>query len=297
MTIFDGFREVELRVGDADVRIHARVGGSGPPVLLLHGFPQTHAMWHPIAEHLAGHHTVVAPDLRGYGDSERPPSEESHAPYSFRAMAADQVALMSELGHERFAVVGHDRGARVGHRMGLDHPDAVTRLAMLDIVPTRHVYAHVGREVAEGYYHWFLFIQPFDLPERLVAGDPMHYLHQLLGGWGSGLEAFTPEALAEYERCFDDPEARHAMFEDYRAAASIDLVHDDADAAAGRLLGMPVLVLWGARGVVVRSVQDPLEVWREYARDVRGSALDGGHFLVEELPRETFVELERFLRS
>ncbi len=297
MTIFDGFREVDVAVGDPSVRIHAHVGGTGPPVLLLHGFPQTHAMWHPIAEHLAGHHSVVAPDLRGYGDSDRPPSGESHEAYSFRAMAQDQVALMRELGHERFAVVGHDRGARVGHRMGLDHPEAVTRLAVLDIVPTRHVYAHVGREVAEGYYHWFLFIQPFDLPERLVEGNAMHYLHQLLGGWGSGLEVFAREALTEYERCFADPEARHAMFEDYRAAASIDLTHDDADAAAGRLLSMPVLALWGARGVVARSTQDPLEVWRQYAHDVRGGALDGGHFLVEECPRETFIQLEGFLQA
>ncbi len=291
--MFDGFETVDVAVGC--VRIHARVRGSGPPVLLLHGFPQTHAMWHPVAERLAPVHAVVAPDLRGYGDSDRPESDQTHAAYAFRAMAEDAVGLMRSLGHDRFAVVGHDRGARVAHRMGLDHPDTVTRVALLDIVPTRHVYAAVDRQIATGYYHWFLFVQPGDLPERLMAAEPTWYLHRLLGGWGSGLDAFTPPALAEYERCFADPAARHAMMEDYRAGASVDLEHDDADAEAGRRLTMPALVLWGAHGVVGAGAADPLEVWRGYADDVRGRALAGGHFLVEEAPDAVLAELGPFL--
>jgi haloacetate dehalogenase len=290
---FETFDTVDVDV--EGVQVHARVGGSGPPVLLLHGFPQTHAMWHTVAGRLAAAYTVVAPDLRGYGDSARPPAGDDHAGYAFRAMAGDQVGLMRALGHERFAVVGHDRGARVGHRMGLDHPGAVERLAVLDIVPTRHVYANVDRSVATGYYHWFFFIQPGDLAEHLMAADPGWYLRRLLGGWGSGIETFAPSALAEYERCFADPEARHAMMEDYRAAASVDLEHDDADAAAGRRLVMPVLALWGARGVVGGGSTDPLDVWWGYADDVRGRALPGGHFLAEECPDDVMAELEPFL--
>ncbi|MDQ3105094.1 MAG: alpha/beta hydrolase [Actinomycetota bacterium] len=291
--MFAGFETVDADVNG--VRLHARVGGSGPPLLLLHGFPQTHAMWHSVAARLATVHTVVAPDLRGYGDSARPGSDDTHAAYAFRAMAADNVGLMHTLGHDRFAVVGHDRGARVAHRMGLDHPDAVTRLALVDIVPTRHVYGNVDRRVATGYYHWFLFIQPDGLPERLMSAEPIWFLHRLLGGWGSGSDVFDPAALAEYERCFADPDARHAMMEDYRAGASVDLEHDDVDAEAGRRLGMPALVLWGSHGVVGTGTADPLHVWRDYADDVRGTALSGGHFLVEEAPDQVLAELEPFL--
>nr|WP_275404280.1 alpha/beta hydrolase [Pseudonocardia acidicola] len=263
--------------------------------MLLHGFPQTHAMWHRIAPELARDHTVVATDLRGYADSSRPASGDDHAGYSFRAMAADQVAVMAELGCDRFAVVGHDRGARVTHRLALDHPDAVDRLAVLDILPTAHVYSHVDRRLATAYYHWFFFIQPFDLPERLIAGDPIRYLHSLLGGWGSGLAAHAPEALAEYERCFGDPDTRHAMLEDYRAGASIDLEHDAAD----ERVGAPLLVLWGGASVVGTGSADPLAVWRERAARpglVRGGAIDGaGHFLVEERHDLTLAALRGFL--
>lgn len=288
--VFAGFERVRVDVDGVDV--HAVVGGAGPPVLLLHGFPQTRAMWHPVAPALARRATVVAADLRGYGDSGLPPAGADHAGYSFRAMAADQVGLMRALGHERFAVVGHDRGARTSHRMALDHPDAVTRVAVLDILPTLHLYTHVDQAWATAYYHWFFFLQP-EVPERLIGADPIGYLHTLLAGWGSGLGAFAPEALAEYERCFADPERRHAMLEDYRAAASIDLEHDRAD--LHRRVGVPLLALWGARSVVARGPVDPLDVWRERGTDVRGATVDAGHFLVEERPVQTLAELERFL--
>jgi haloacetate dehalogenase len=210
-------------------------------------------------------------------------------------MAADAVALMRSLGHERFAVVGHDRGARVTHRLALDEPDAVTRAAVLDVLPTAHVYGHVDRRLATAYYHWFLYIQPEPVPERLIAGDPIGYLHSLLGGWGGRLDAFAPEALAAYERGYADPAARHAMLEDYRAGATVDLDLDAADAAAGRRVTVPLLVLWGSRSVVGTGPDDPLAVWRERAADVRGGAVDAGHFLVEELPAETLAALEEFL--
>jgi haloacetate dehalogenase len=200
---------------------------------------------------------------------------------------------MRTLGHDRFAVVGHDRGARVAHRMALDEPAAVTRLAVIDILPTLHVYTHVDRRLATAYYHWFFFIQPYDLPERLIAGDPIGYLHRLLGAWGGRLEVFEPEALAEYERAFTDPDARHAMLEDYRAAASVDLEHDRAD--AGRRVEVPLLALWGTRGVVGRGQANPVAVWREYAADVHAVGLDAGHFLVEERPEESVAVLRRFL--
>ncbi len=290
--MFEGFATTRVDTGEAT--INAVHGGSGPPVLLLHGFPQTHAMWHRIGPELAKDHTVVAADLRGYGDSSRPPSDDDHAAYAFRAMAADQVAVMRELGHERFAVVGHDRGARVAHRMALDHPDAVQRLALLDIVPTLHVYENVDRALATAYYHWFFFIQPAPVPERLIEGDPIGYLHALLGAWGSGTAVFAPEALAEYERCFADAQARHAMLEDYRAGASIDLEHDRAD--RDRRVEMPTLVVWGGRGVVGNRPENPLEVWRSRATDVRGASVDAGHFLVEERPAETLDLLGGFLR-
>ncbi|MGE3289071.1 MAG: alpha/beta fold hydrolase [Pseudonocardia sp.] len=288
--MFEGFDRVDTDVDGT--RISAVRGGEGPPLLLLHGFPQTKAMWAGIAPALARSHTVVAADLRGYGDSAKPGSDADHAPYSFRAMAADQVGLMRALGYERFAVIGHDRGARTTHRMALDHPDAVERAAVLDILPTLHVYEHADRALATAYYHWFFFIQPEPVPETLIGADPRFYLHSLLGGWGSGLGVYAPEALAEYERCFDDPTARHAMMEDYRAGASIDLEHDRAD--AGRRVEMPLLVLWGARGVVGRS-GDVLAVWRERGTDVRGEVVDAGHFLVEERPAETLVALQGFL--
>ena len=250
--MFAGFRDVEVDVEHeaGRMRVHAVVGGYGPPVLLLHGFPQTHADVAPgRARAGARAHGGRARPAR-LRRLVRPPAGDDHGGYSFRSMAADQVAVMRSLGHERFAVVGHDRGARVAHRMTLDHPDVVTRLAVLDIVPTLHVYEHVDKALATAYYHWFFFIQPAPLPERLIDGDPIGYLHALLGAWGSGLSVFAPEALAEYERCFADAGARHAMLEDYRAGASIDLEHDRAD--VDRKCQAPLLVVWGAHGVVGR---------------------------------------------
>ena len=288
--MYEGFERLTVDVGEA--RIAAVRGGEGAPVLLLHGFPQTKAMWHVVAPELTRTHTVVAADLRGYGDSSRPPADDDHSGYAFRTMAADQVELMRALGHDRFALVGHDRGARVAHRMALDHPAVVERVALLDILPTLHVYENVDRRVATAYYHWFFFIQPAPLPETLIAADPTFYLHSLLGAWGNALEAFAPTALADYARGFADPQARHAMMEDYRAAASIDLEHDRAD--LHRRVEVPMLVVWGSRSVVGGS-GDVLGIWRERAVDLRGRAVEAGHYLAEERPGETFTELADFL--
>jgi haloacetate dehalogenase len=291
--LFEGFEKRRIETPEAEIELVR--GGDGPPLLLLHGYPQTHAMWHLVATALAEDFTVVATDLRGYGDSSKPFGEEDHSTYSKRAMAGDQAAVMASLGFDSFAVVGHDRGGRVAHRIALDFPDCVTKLAVLDIVPTRHVFETVGKDLATAYYHWFFFIQPAPLPERLIDGDPIGYLHALLGAWGSGLSVFAPEALAEYERCFADADARHAMLEDYRAGASIDLEHDRAD--VDRKVEVPTLVVWGENGVVGRRPENPLDVWRERASDVRGTAVDAGHFLVEERPAETLDLLAGFLAA
>ena len=291
--LFPGFRAVALE--GAGATIACVVGGSGPPLLLLHGYPQTHAMWHRIAPALARRHTVVCADLRGYGDSSKPPTDASHAPYAKRAMAADMVAAMRALGHPRFRLVGHDRGGRVAHRLAVDHPGAVEKVAVLDIAPTLAMYEKTDRAFATAYYHWFFLIQPFDLPERMIGADPVGYLRTKIGGWGSGGTAFfDPRALAEYERCFSDPATIHATCEDYRAAASIDLEHDDADRAAGRRVRCPLLALWGERGVVHRLF-DPLAEWRAVADDVRGRPLPCGHYLAEEAPDATLAELDAFL--
>ena len=231
--LFPGFRSACFEGEGATIACVG--GGSGPPLLLLHGYPQTHAMWHRIAPALARRYTVVCADLRGYGDSSKPPTDASHASYAKRAMAADMVAAMRALGHPRFRLVGHDRGGRVAHRLAVDHPDAVEKVAVLDIAPTLAMYEKTDRAFATAYYHWFFLIQPFDLPERMIGADPVAYLRTKIGGWGSGGTAFfDPRALAEYELCFSDPATIHATCEDYRAAASIDLEHDAADRAAGR---------------------------------------------------------------
>jgi haloacetate dehalogenase len=277
--MFDGFRRLSV-AGDG-VAINALIGGSGPPLLLLHGYPQTHACWHRAAPILASSFTVVAADLRGYGDSDKPPGDERHEVYSKRRMAADQVRVMAALGFDRFAVTGHDRGGRVAHRMALDHPGAITRLAVLDIAPTLAMYRRTDMRFASAYYHWFFLIQPYDLPERLVGADPEFYLRRKLGGGRAGLAPFAPEALAEYLRCFRDPRAIHASCEDYRASATIDLAHDEAD--LHQKVACPLLALWGEHGVV-GALFDVLGLWRERAGDVRGEALPCGHYLPEELP-------------
>jgi haloacetate dehalogenase len=296
-TLLDGFSSYagfSSHTAQVDgIRVHAAVGGTGPPLLLLHGYPQNHVMWHRVAPELAARFTVVAADLRGYGDSGKPPGGSDHAGYGKRAMAADQVGLMASLGFDRFAVAGHDRGARVTHRMCLDHPAAVSAAAVLDIAPTRHMYATVDREFAQGYYHWFFLSQPADLPERLIGADPEFYLRRKLAQWSRDPDAFDEAAVAEYVRCFADPDTVRASCEDYRAAASIDLEHDERDAAAGNLVRCPLLVLWGAKGFV-GGRYDVLAVWRRYAEDVRGRGLDCGHFLPEEQPAETTSALRGF---
>jgi haloacetate dehalogenase len=276
-----------------NVRYDARAGAGLPPLLLLHGFPQTHAIWHRVAARLRTRFRLVMPDLRGYGDSEKPESPPDHAAYSKRTMARDALDLMRSLGHERFFVCGHDRGGRVAHRLALDEPHAVLGLVLLDISPTLTMYERTTMAFAQAYYHWFFLTQPAPLPETLIGANPQFYLRAKLGGWGSaGTAVFDSAALAEYERCFADPAAIHAMCEDYRAAASIDLAHDRAD--ADRRIRCPVHVLWGERGVVHRLFT-PLEDWRaNCAGPVGGRALPSGHYIPEEVPELLAAELERF---
>ncbi|MFE4367691.1 alpha/beta fold hydrolase [Streptomyces sp. NPDC056835] len=285
------------RTVDADgVRIHTRVAGEGPPVLLLHGYPQTHLIWRHVAPLLAATHTVVLTDLRGYGDSDKPPSDPQHAAYAKRVMARDQLLVMRELGFDRFAVAGHDRGGRVAHRLALDHPEAVSALAVLDIVPTRHAFRHVDADFGRGYYHWFFLAAGNGIPEHLIGADPDFWIRTRMGGRPSGDTPFTPAVLDEYVRCFSDPAAIHASCEDYRAAAGIDLVHDEEDAAAGRRIACPVLALWGEHSFVGRQYDVPA-VWREYADEVQGQALPCDHYVPEEAPDRTAGLLAAFLRG
>lgn len=274
------------RVGTApDVRLHVLTAGSGLPLLVLHGHPQTHAIWHRVAPELARHFSVVLPDLRGYGDSSRPPGEADHGNYSKRTMARDMLALMRSLGHTRFAVLAHDRGARVAHRLAADHPQAVSRLTVLDIAPTLAMYEQTNEAYARAYWHWFFLIQPAPMPERLIEASPRGYMQATMGVRSEGMALFDPRALAEYERCLSLPGAAHSLCEDYRAAAGIDLVHDRADRDAGRRLAMPLQALWGEMGVVQRCFQ-PLDEWRRVADDVRGGTLPCGHYIPEEAPQE-----------
>ena len=294
--MFDEFELCTVDVGE--VRVRARCGGSGPPLLLLHGHPQTHLMWHRVAPRLARDFTVVAPDLRGYGGSSAPPPAPDHAPYAKRAMAQDQIALMRHLGHERFAVVGHDRGGRVAYRLALDHPQRVTRLAVLDIVPTAEAFGRADMAFGLGYWNWFFLAQPAPLPERLIGADPAYFYGRYFDAAVNGTprEAFAPEALAEYLACAARPETIHAMCEDYRAGATADYAHDAADRAAGRRIACPVLALWSGRGALARWY-DVLAVWRGWADDVRGGPLDAGHFLAEEAPDAVHAELRPFLTA
>ncbi len=289
--MFDGFTQIRIKTSGAV--INTVRGGRGSPVLFLHGYPQTHVMWHKIAPRLAADFTVVATDLRGYGDSSKPDGGSDHSGYSKRAMAEDQVEVMRQLGFEEFSVAGHDRGARVAHRMALDHPRRVKKLAILDIVPTYKVFATVNKEVATSTFHWFFLIQPYDFPETLIGANPDYFLKKMLERWsGSGLAPFAPEALAEYLRCFRDPAAVHASCEDYRAAATVDLVHDEADLE--RKVTCPILVLWGEQYLTKKKC-DVLEAWGERATHIRGRAIRGGHFLAEEAPDETYAALREFL--
>jgi haloacetate dehalogenase len=287
--MFEGFRQRRIELDE--LVIHARVGGAGPPLLLLHGYPQTHVMWHRVAPTLAREFTVVCPDLRGYGDSGIPDSDSFHTPYSKRAMANDQVDLMSRLGFERFAVAGHDRGGRVAHRLALDHPERVERFAVLDIVPTLEVFRSTDQRLATAYYHWFFLIQPDGLPETLIGAKPEYYLREKLRRWSGVVDAFDAAAVEEYVRCFSRPETIHATCEDYRAAASIDLEHDEADLY--HRAHVPLLVLWGTRGLMHQLYDVPAS-WRARVERVKSIPVDCGHFLAEEAPEETLQALREF---
>jgi haloacetate dehalogenase len=293
--MFDGFdtRELETERGT----IHARVGGNGPPLLLLHGYPETHLMWHSCAPALAERFTVVATDLSGYGASLRPAPAPDHAPHSKRALAVDQVQAMASLGHERFAVAGHDRGGRVAYRMTLDHPDRVSALAVLDIVPTAEVWARADDRLALVYWHWGFLAQPAPLPERLIAGDPDAYFEHHLRSLGLGREPdrYPGPVIAAYRAQLEDAGAVEAICEDYRAGAGIDRQLDEAD--RGRQIECPVLVLWGTRGALQPLYGDVLAVWRAWARDVRGRGVEASHFLVEDRPDEVADELAAFFSA
>ncbi len=290
--MFEGFERLRLEANGEAIQLVR--GGSGPPLLLLHGHPQTHAIWHKAAGALARHFTVVATDLRGYGDSGKPRGTADHGNYAKRVMALDQVEVMAHLGYPRFRVLAHDRGARVAHRMAVDHPDRVERLVTLDIAPTLAMYEKTNREFATQYFHWFFLIRPHPFPETLIGADPELYLKHTLGSRSAGLAPFSPEAYAEYLRCIRDPATIHGICEDYRASAGIDLDHDREDLARGRKVACPMLALWGGRGVVGKVV-DPLAEWRLVAADVRGKALECGHYVAEEAPEALLAEALPFL--
>jgi len=268
-------------------RIFARVGGSGPPLLLLHGYPQSHVMWHKVAPALAAHFTVIIPDLPGYGWSAAPEANPDHTPYTKRAMAAVMIEVMEAIGFVRFRLAGHDRGGRVAYRLALDHPGRVERLAVLDIVPTLVMWHGMDRHLAMRVWHWTFLAQPHPVPEMLIGKAPVEYLDSQMASWtkSRSLESFDRRALDHYRLCFSDPSRIHASCEDYRAGQSVDLAHDESDRAAGKRIGCPVLALWGKAGIP--SEAGPLAVWREWATEVTGEAIDSGHFVCEENPEPT----------
>jgi haloacetate dehalogenase len=290
--MFEHFTHMDIATSGAT--IHLVKGGDGPPLLLLHGYPETHLMWYAVAPRLAQHFTVVAPDLRGYGDSSKPFGEVDHSTYSKRAMAQDQLEVMAALGYQEFFVVGHDRGARVGHRLALDAPLAVKKLAVLDIAPTYTMYMSTDKQFATTYFHWFFLIQPYDFPETLLGANPDYFLRYALQRWSADATVFPEEIIAEYVRCFSNPATLHATCEDYRAAASIDLLHDEADMQ--QKIQCPLLALWGEKGFVGRKY-DVLATWRERAEHVHGHVVASGHFLPEEAPDATYEALRAFLRE
>lgn len=290
--LFPNFEPFRRRVGE--IEIAGVQGGSGPPLLLLHGHPQSHLIWHKVAPALADRFTVIATDLRGYGSSAAPPGSEGHENYSKRAMARDQAGLMAQLGFDRFALCAHDRGARVAHRLCMDHPHRVSRAMLLDIAPTLAMYERTSMAFAAAYWHWFFLIQPAPFPETLINAEPEFYLNKLMGLRHAGLSPFSPDAMAAYVAAMRDPAHVHAMCEDYRAAATIDLEHDRADLAADRKVGCPLRVLWGAHGVVARCFE-PLALWQEVAADVSGQAVPCGHYIPEEAPEILREEMLAFL--
>lgn len=292
---FQGFTPFTVRTASG-IDIYGVKGGEGPPLLLLHGHPQTHMIWHRCVDELARHFTVIATDLRGYGASSKPDGDSAHITYSKRAMAADQVAVMRHFGHERFLVCAHDRGARVAHRMALDHADAVERLMLLDIAPTLAMYEQTDRTFASLYFHWFFLIQPAPLPETLIGANTDLYIERAMGNRHAGLAPFAPEALDAYRAALRQPGAVHAMCEDYRASATIDLEQDRADVERGNKVACPLRVLWGAEGVIERCF-DALAEWRKVARDVSGRALACGHYIPEEASAELVTEMLAFFAA
>ncbi|MCA0003661.1 MULTISPECIES: alpha/beta fold hydrolase [unclassified Mesorhizobium] len=293
--MFEGFQTLEVDCGDA--RIFARRAGDGPAVLLLHGFPQTHLMWRDVAPRLADRFTVICADLRGYGASSCPASSADHAPYAKRAMARDMVALMAELGFSSFMVAGHDRGGRVAYRLALDHPDRVERLAVLDIVPTADAWDRADARLALGYWPWSLLAQPEPLPEKLLASAADAIVDDALGGWGSSPETFSAGVRQAYVEALRDPAHAHAICEEYRAATMLDREHDHADRAGGRRIACAVLALWSGQGALAEwyaGEGGPLALWRGWAGDLRGHAVQDGHFFPEEAPAQTAAELSAF---
>lgn len=288
--MFEDFAHKQIKTFETHINLVQ--GGKGDPVLLLHGYPQTHVCWHQVAPILAQHFTVVCADLRGCGDSGKPPGDAGHLDYSKRTMAQDQVEMMHHLGFDEFAVVGHDRGARVAHRMALDHPSAITKLALLDIIPTSTAFEHTNKEMATAAFNWFFSIQPDGLPERLIGAEPAFYLKYCLEQWAGKPGVITDEAIAEYTRCFTG-ETIHATCEEFRAAASIDLVHDEADKE--KKITCDTLLLWSAKGMW--ASYDILEIWKQRANKVKGISMDCGHFLPEEEPELTANALIKFLSS
>jgi haloacetate dehalogenase len=292
--MFAGFATRSIATSGAEIFL--RHAGRGPAVVLVHGYPQTHAMWHRVAPALAARFTVVCPDLRGYGASARPPSDASHAAYAKRAMALDLVEVMEALGFTRFAVVGHDRGARVAYRLALDHADRVGALGVLDVVPTVETWNRTEMKRAIASFHWQLLAQPEPLPERLIGADPDFFLEWLLHSWAAPGFAFAPEAMEAYRQAFRDPEVIHATCEDYRAGRTTDLAIDEADRSAGRKIACPLLAIWGRAGIPSET-EGPLVTWREWASDVRGFAIDSGHYLPEENPDATAAALLEFFSA
>jgi haloacetate dehalogenase len=294
--LFPGFAERRIKTEGAEIFL--RTGGTGPPLLLLHGYPQTHVCWHKVAPELTRYATLVIPDLRGYGTSSAPPGDAEHKTYSKRAMAEDCLALMRALGHERFVVAGHDRGARVAYRLALDHPEAVEALIPIDILPTAEVWRRVTADWAVGSYHWAFLAQPKPLPETLISANPVYYLEHTLKSWAKprDLSPFSAEALAHYRALLKEPQRVHAVCEDYRAGATVDRRLDEADLASGRKIACPTFLIWASDYIGKRN-PDPLDIWRRWCTNLNGAEVVSGHFIAEENPNDMLAALLPFLAS
>ena len=289
--MFENFDLKSIEVNG--VNINYRIGGKGYPLLLLHGYPQSHILWREMAPLFAKNYTVICSDLRGYGDSDKPKSDKKHFTYSKKNMAKDQYELMKKLGFDKFCLVGHDRGGRVAHRMAIDYPDSITKISVLDIVPTSHVFENTNAILARRYYHWFFLIQPYPYPETLIGNDPEYYIKSKLQMWGSNSNYLTDDIIKEYIRCFT-PDAIHASCEDYRAGANIDLIHHKED--FDKKIICPLQVLWG-KTAMVEELYNPIKVWKEWANNVEGHSINCGHFLPEEKPLETYEAIINFLNK